>query len=110
MAQSGRFRLDWFAGASTQVELYSPDNGKYSYRCSPAFRSTIRLSNQQHLDPDDFKRILDLVASLKSAITDSRGASEAAQTLGEELLKWYLPEEIQGEFRQRRIFVELGLD
>ncbi len=111
MSQSGRFRLDWFAGASTQVELYSPDkDNKYSYRCSPAFRSTIRLSSQQHLAPDDFARLLGQVTTLKGAVRDSRGASEAAQIIGEELLKWYLPEEIQGEFGQKQIFVELGLD
>jgi len=111
MSQSGRFHLDWFAGASTQVDLYRPDkDNKYSFRCSPAFRSTIRLSRQECLDPDDFRRLLEQLATLRGAVKNSRGASEAAQTIGEDLLKWYLPKEIQDEFRQKQIFIELGLD
>lgn len=111
MSHSGRFRLDWFGGAATQVDLYRPDkDNKYSFRCSPAFRSTIRLSRQEPLDPDDFKGLLEQATRLKQAVMESRGASEAAQTIGEDLLRWYLPKEIQDEFRQQQIFIELGLD
>ena len=111
MSHSGRFRLDWFAGASTQVDLYRPDkDNRYAFRCSPAFRSTIRLNRHESLAPDDFKRLLDEATMLKGAVKESRGASDAARAIGEDLLRWYLPKEIQDEFRQKQIFIELGLD
>lgn len=111
MSQSGRFRLDWFAGASTQVDLYSPGkDSKYSFRYSPSFRSTIRAVRHQDLGTDQFERIQRQLTTLVHAVRNSLEPLAAAQDIGIDLLQWYLPEPIQDEFGQQRLFIELGLD
>src|SRR5688572_19637863 len=109
MTQSGRFQLDWFAGASTELELYNPDRFSFRYRYSPAFRSTIRTIGEARFDPNVKETARELKDEFMAAVKAGRGVSRAAQRLGEELFKWYLPEVIQDEFKKCGMFIELGL-
>ena len=122
------FCLDWFSGASAQVELFSPkqegDDALYQLKYTPAFRSTIRPPVEERpLGPGDLEPInaqLDQLVTTIGARFGGAGAAppaiapgksiEAMEMLGQQLLSLVLPQYVQGDLRASDMFLEIGMD
>lgn len=122
-----RFKLDWCAGASAQVELFSPGTaGKYTYqfKYTPPFRSTIRppVEDRQlgegELNPID-EQLNQLVTTLDARSAAGSGTPAAPprdpaltnmEMLGQQLLALIIPHYIQPDIRSEGLFLEIGMD
>ena len=123
-----RFRLDWFAGASAQVELFSPEaegTNEYQLKYTPPFRSTIRppvekrLLGRGELTPineelDKLVATLDARAAAANAAqapaTPDNVAIDQMTLLGNILLDLVIPNYVQADLRSGRLFLEIGMD
>lgn len=130
MPDESGFRLDWEAGASAQVELFSPGTtgaGRvYQLKYTPPFRSTIRPPLEQRpLGPGELSPLNQALDRLVSAVNASTGryparaaAAEPAGTsvldqvnlVGNQLLDLVIPRDIQADMRTSGLFLEIGLD
>lgn len=133
MGRARGFQVDWYSGATAQLELFAPKSGarrgpaNYQLKYAPPFRATIRppIVNRplgpQELDP--IGRSLDAFATELAARSSPRGAaakpaarrsdemSEAAmQMFGNQLLDLLIPRSIQGDLRHSNLFLEVGMD
>lgn len=124
------FCLDWHAGASAQVELFSPARGRqtavYQVKYTPPFRSTIRPPLEKRpLGPGELGEINQqlghLVAALEASVKrgpDDTTGSQPGDTqvldqmidLGKQLLDLVIPNHIQPDLRTARLFLEIGMD
>lgn len=123
-----RFRLDWFAGASAQVELFSPEakgTNEYQLKYTPPFRSTIRpplekrLLGRGELTPineelDKLVATLDARAAAANAAqapaTPDNVAIDQMTLLGNILLDLVIPNYVQADLRSGGLFLEIGMD
>ena len=125
-----RFFLDWFAGASAQIEIFSPGFKKrsnvYQLKYTPPFRSTIRPPVEEQplgskeLDPVN-KRLDELFSTLDRRTARSSKTKEAPapvdrlpidqmKTLGNLLLDLIFPPNIQADLQKGGLFLEIGMD
>jgi CHAT domain-containing protein len=123
------FCLDWFAGPSAQVELFSPGSrhaNTYQLKYTPPFRAAIRPPmEERHLGPGELSPVnteLDrLVATLdaRAAVSGTSAAAPAPANsaalqemtlLGGLLLDLMIPEYVKPDLRGERLFLEIGVD
>ena len=122
------FKLDWCAGASAQVELFSPGIGgkrMYQLKYTPPFRSTIRPPVEElQLGPGELNPINDQLNQLATTLDNSRattgsgppttdpkgGALDEMKMLGEQLLTLILPGNRYADIRSGGLFIEIGMD
>lgn len=133
MSRFRGFQVDWYSGASAQLELFAPKArvrrgpGNYQLKYTPPFRSTIRppIENRplgsQELDPigrslDKFatdlsSRAVRPMAGMQPAGIDDSSSSESdMKRLGNQLLDLLIPRNIQVDLRNRGLFLEVGMD
>jgi CHAT domain-containing protein len=120
------FCIDWFAGATAQVELFSPGPGAggdtYRLKYTPPFRSTIRPPLEElRLGSEELTPIRDRLNQLAVAV-DARGGGaagaaapddtllEETKLIGGQLLNLIMPGYVQGELRSSDLFLEIGMD
>src|SRR6266545_1979947 len=122
-----KFCIDWYAGASAQVEIFSPRSGAqdvYQLKYTPAFRSTIRPPVEERpLGPGELAPInnqLNDLAKTFNARASPATAVQAPQTrdeslasmemLGNQLLDLVIPQYVQAELRSAELSLEIGMD
>lgn len=120
-----KFKLDWYAGASAQVEIFSPgsaDEITYKLKYTPPFRSTIRppLEDRQ-LGPEELTPINQQLDQLITTL-DARAAAPQVQPrpqgaalnniklLGQMLLTLIIPRHVQPDLIKGGLFLEFGMD
>lgn len=123
-----RYKLDWCAGPSAQVEVFfpsSPGDG-YQLKYTPAARSTLRPPMQSlTAGPGDIKefkgRLVDLLARLDPNAGSARGDGGAAVGAQPDLLQELkdfggllydvmLPPRVKDDLAAGGTFLELGID
>jgi CHAT domain-containing protein len=123
-----RFSLDWYAGASAEIELFAPsaEAAHHQFKYTPAFRSTIRPPlERKHLTAKELgpinKRLDGLISTLdarsaavgspiqppKQPASDTLGQMEM---LGNQLLDLILAQHIQADLRRGGLLLEIGVD
>lgn len=126
MSPAAGFCLDWHAGASAQVEIFSPGPGQadtYQLKFTAPFRSTIRPPVQSlYLGPGELAPInqdLDQLIATHDARGGQGGGGNAlggtavlahALTAGNQLLNLVMPTDVQNELRGKDLFLEVGMD
>jgi len=123
-----RFKLDWHAGPSAQVEVFSPGTGgkgAYQLKYTPAFRSTIRPPVEElRLGPGELSPINDQLNQLVDTLDKARTATGSGPTttqqqgdaldemkmLGEQLHTLILPRTGYADIRRGGLFIEIGID
>jgi hypothetical protein len=123
----GRFCLDWFSGASAQIELFSPTSadavdGVYQMKYTPAFRSTIRPPIEERpLGAGELNPISTQLDHLAAAI-EGRAAVRVTPAqavpfpmadialLGNQMLDLAVPPYVQADLRGNAMFLEIGVD
>jgi CHAT domain-containing protein len=121
----GRFVLDWYAGSAAQLELYSPETAKQSYRLkyTSSLRRTIRppLENLK-LGPGQLGPLDLNLTNVVTGVDGSRGvaglatdtaskdARDALQMAGRQLFDLFVPRYIQADLRRDKVFLEIGID
>jgi|GEM_PF-3462673 len=126
------YSIAWEAGASAQIELFSPeldskaadeiDAADYRFKFTPPMRRTIRppLEGLQ-LGRGELGPITDSLNRLVTAFEQSRGASaagaaanpsitDAAREAGGLLFRLVIPEYVQSELAVDDLFLEIGVD
>jgi CHAT domain-containing protein len=120
-----RFRLDWCAGASAQVEIFCPKGSQtYQLKYTPSFRSTIRPPIEdtglgaEVLDPIN-KRLEEIVATIDARATKTspptpalpdKALIETIQLLGQQLHDLVIPLYVQTDLSGEGLFLEIGMD
>jgi len=122
-----KFKLDWYAGASAQVEVFSPGAAgeiTYKLKYTSPFRSTIRPPvEDRQLGPEELDPINQQLDQLVTTL-DARAAAGAAQPpagasdavlrniemLGRQLLSLIIPRYVQPDLRGGGLFLEIGMD
>jgi CHAT domain-containing protein len=120
------FAIAWEAGASTQIELFSPELDPaatdYRLKFTPPMRNTIRppLAGLQ-LGRGELGPITDRLNKLIGAL-DQRGAADAVKPVGQTpitdmarevgslLYNLILPNDVQDELGIGDLFLEMGVD
>jgi CHAT domain-containing protein len=127
MSPAPGFSVGWEAGASAQIEVFSPDPqaqaSAYTLKYTPPFRSTLRPPQRKlQLLPrtvDQFRQKLDelfgLVVARSSAAPppDTPPADEIGKRIrsfGSQLLNFVVPQNIQAELKAREFYLEIGID
>jgi CHAT domain-containing protein len=123
-----RFKLDWYAGPSAQVEVFSPGTGgksTYQLKYTAPFRSTIRPPVEElQLGPGELSPINDQLNQLVDTLDKARaatgsgptltqpqgGALDEMQMLGEQLHTLILPRTGNADIRGGGLFIEIGID
>ena len=119
------FSLNWYAGPSTQVELFSPQagaTGPYQLKYTPPMRTTIRSIQDLNLGNFELQPLNAQMEALVTALNarSSAGAGDEAavtaapeaemRTLGDLLLNLIIPPYIQADLRTPELFIEMGMD
>lgn len=131
MPNSHQYVLDWHAGASAQLEFYSPlgekSDDNYQLKYTPPFRTTMRLAPEpRRIGPaelEDVNRPLNEVISnltLESARGDADGNGAGAPQMGlldrmtdvgQEMMNFLLPMQVARELSAApSLFIEVGVD
>jgi hypothetical protein len=126
------YSITWEAGASAQIELFSPeldakspdeiDTADYRFKFTPPMRRTIRppLEGLQ-LGTGELVPITDSLNKLVTAFEQGRGAgsagaaanpaiTDAARKAGGLLFRLVIPEYVQSELAGDGLFLEIGVD
>jgi CHAT domain-containing protein len=119
------FCLDWFAGPSAQIELFSPGQDKETYQLkyTPSFRATIRPPVEERpLSPGDLGPInaqLDQLVTGRGARFGGKAVASKGTPrpsiddvvmLGQQLLALAMPQYVQADLRIGNMFLEIGTD
>jgi CHAT domain-containing protein len=126
------FRLEWEAGASAQLELFSPVSnqagGVYQLKYTPPFRSTLRPPvDERPLGPGELDPINERLEKIANDVgvgvvrAPSGGGPHPAaaapadptgtmEMVGAQLFDIVLSRAVQTELRTREIFLEIGVD
>lgn len=123
---SKTIRLDWYSGASAQVELFSPEptgpRSDYRLKYSPPFRHTLRPPLEDlHLGPGELAPINKELEEVVKLVQNARGQSpglapnpgqieEQMQLAGGQLFDLILPPAVGLELRTGPLFLEFGVD
>lgn len=115
--------VDWFAGASAQLELFSPSQDRYQLKYTPAFRATMRPPVEDRpLGPNELRPIDDEVERALDALNTRRGprapgvadanstVMDMLATAGGLLYDVSLPSYVQADLRTADRFLEIGVD
>lgn len=122
--------LEWKAGPSAQLELFSPDvreGSVYAVKYTPPFRSTLRPPVQrQPLGSGELQPINQMLEAVVFATRANRGhgcsqgngtsagsSLELMETMvqaGRELFELVVPQSIKAELRADPLFLEIGMD
>jgi CHAT domain-containing protein len=120
-----KFKLDWYAGASAQIEVLSPGAGEITYKLkyTPPFHSTIRPPVEDtQLCPEvlnPFNQKMDkLITTLDTRAADRPalppGPADAGfndiEMLGQKLLTYVIPQSVQSDLIKGDLFLEFGMD
>ncbi|MGZ4864557.1 MAG: CHAT domain-containing protein [Halobacteriota archaeon] len=122
-----KFKLDWYAGASAQVEVFSPSSRRevtYKFKYTPPFRSTIRPPVQDiQLGPNELNPIVSqldqLVTTLEPRAAEGEEEPRAepqeamlrhVEMIGRQLLQLIIPQYAQLDLRASGLFLEFGMD
>jgi CHAT domain-containing protein len=112
--------IDWVAGPSAQVELFSPTMSAagggqaFQMKYTPPFRATIRPPVEElnvgagELDPIQLA-LTDLIKKAENNAADAALLADM-QLLGEELLTFLIPRYVQSDLRAGNLFLEIGMD
>lgn len=119
------FAVSWEAGASAQIEVFSPEltGGADSYRikCTPTFRKTIRPPlDKLRLGSGELNPIRDRLNELVGVV-NARGRNtpppvpveeviDLVKLAGSQLLDLVVPQDFQAELRLPDLFLEIGVD
>ena len=126
MSSAAVFEIRWEAGASAQLEVFSPgaDTGADAYRLkyTPPFRKTIRPPlSELRLGPEELNPIRERLNTLMGVVA-ARGATasgtppskavvlEEAKLVGSQLLDLIVPPDVQAELRVPGLSLEIGVD
>lgn len=115
------FRIEWDAGASAQLELFSPDATQpgdvYQLKYTPPFRSTLRPPVEQRpLGPGELAPINDRLEKIVEGGSGNgtRGAGGASidpmMLVGQQLYDLVVPQHVKAELRTKGLFLEIGID
>jgi hypothetical protein len=122
--------LEWKAGPSAQLELFSPDEREgsaYAVKYTPPFRSTLRPPVQrQPLGAGELQPINQMLEGVVSATRSGRGQAsspgdrssgggsqdlmETMVQAGRELFELVVPHGVKAELRSEPLFLEIGMD
>jgi CHAT domain-containing protein len=120
-----RFRLDWSAGASAQLDVFwSKGAPTYQLKYTPPFRSTIRPPvwdsgiSPEELDRinkqlDEFVATIDTRASKPPSGAPARPTKallETVQMLGQQLHTLAIKENFQSDLSGEGLFLEIGME
>jgi CHAT domain-containing protein len=122
-----RFKLDWCAGASAQVEVFSPiKDGLETYQLKyiPPFRSTIRPPvEDSRISPEELdsinKGLDELITTVDARASGGPGLAPDPQgnavvkrieMLGQQLLDLIVSPYIQSDIVTGELFLEIGMD
>lgn len=122
-----RFCLDWHAGPSASLEVFSPPintpDPVYQVKYTPAFRATIRPPVERcSLGPNELAPINEQLEAIVRNVERARGVTapgaaaaadntgEQMETLGNLMLQLVVPDYIQADLRVGDQFLDLGID
>jgi hypothetical protein len=121
-----KFKLDWYSGASAEVEVFCPSaaGDTYKLKYKPPFRSTIRPPlEERHIGQEELNPINQQLDQLVT-ILDSRAAGcgtlppagphdtalKDIVMLGKMLLTLIIPLYVQSDLYEGGLFLEFGMD
>jgi len=121
------FKLDWYAGASAQVEVFSPSADEeimYKFKYTPPFRSTIRPPVEDirigkgELDPinqglDQLITAIDQRSPARKMQHQTGNQDDplrGIEVLGQQLLSLIIPLYVQNDLKDEGLFLEIGMD
>jgi len=125
MSPAPGFSIEWDAGPSAQIEVFSPDpqqaGSSYRLKFTPPFRSTLRSPHRAlQLGPkrlEQFRKGLgDLFAAADARAGAAAGALPNAEIIentrsyGGQLLDSIVPQNVQTELRPKDLYLEIGVD
>ncbi|HEV3122007.1 MAG TPA: CHAT domain-containing protein [Isosphaeraceae bacterium] len=126
MSDPARYSLDWYAGPSAQVEIFSPISKRktrYGFKYTPPFRATMRppvellALGKTDLEPID-SQLEELASALspRSAARPGRAREKAQPALasmeriGAMLMDLICPDYVKADLRPGPLFLEIGMD
>lgn len=123
---SKRVCLDWYSGASAQIEVFSPDPTKavsdYRLKYSPPFRHTLRPPLEDlHLGPGELAPLNEELEEVVKRVQGARGhgagpaanrskVEEQMQLAGSQLFDLIIPRAVAPDLRTGSLFLEFGID